>query len=154
MKFIIDRTLGKLAKWLRILGYDAVYWRSGDLDGLLRRAHKESRVLITKDTKLYRRKGSLKALLIREDNPFLQMREVIHHFRLPIQKKKLFSRCLACNTPLVDVDPEEIKDEVPEYIFHTHQEFSRCPSCRKVYWAGTHYEHMSEMVERLKEDRP
>ena len=59
----------------------------------------------------------------------------------------LFSRCLACNTPLEDVTPEEVKGEVPDYIFHTHQEFSRCPSCRKVYWAGTHYGHMARVVE-------
>ena len=151
MTFIADKTLGKLAKWLRILGYDTVYWRSDDLAGLLRLAHEEGRALVTKDTKLYQGKGSVRALLIREDNPFLQLQEVIRLFRLPVKHDMLFSRCLACNTPLEDVTPEEVKGEVPDYIFHTHQEFSRCPSCRKVYWAGTHYGHMARVVERLQE---
>ena len=151
MIFIVDKTLGKLVKWLRILGYDTVYWRSDDLRGLLRRAQEEGRALITKDTKLFQGKGSLKALLIREDNPFLQLQEVVHLFELPVTEDMLFSRCLTCNTPLEDVAPEEVKGVVPDYIYHTLQEFSRCPFCRKVYWAGTHYGHMARVVERLQE---
>jgi uncharacterized protein with PIN domain len=152
MTFIADKTLGKLAKWLRILGYDTVYWRSDDLGGLLRRALEEGRSLITKDTKLYQGKGSVRALLIREDNPFLQLREVVRHFRIPLTKEKLFSRCLTCNAPLEAVAPEEVREEVPDYIYHTHHEFSRCPSCRKVYWAGSHYGHMAKVVDRLQEE--
>jgi uncharacterized protein with PIN domain len=151
MTFIADKTLGKLAKWLRILGYDTIYWRSDDLAGLLGRALEEGRNLITKDTKLYQGKGSVRALLIREDNPFLQLQEVVRHFRLLLNKEMLFSRCLTCNAPLEDVAPEEVKEEVPDYIYHTQQEFSRCPSCRKVYWAGSHYGHMATVVDRLKE---
>lgn len=152
MIFIADRTVGKLVKWLRILGYDTLYWRSDDLRGLLRRARDEDRTLITKDTKLSKDKGSVKALLIREDNPFLQLQEVVRHFRIPVNKEMLFSRCLACNTTLEVIDPEEAKEEVPDYIYHTHQEFSRCPSCRKIYWAGTHYGHMTTVVERLQKE--
>jgi uncharacterized protein with PIN domain len=151
MIFIADKTLGKLVKWLRILGYDTVYWRSDDLRGLLRRAQEEGRALITKDTNLYQGKGSLRALLLREDNPFLQLQEVVRLFQLPVKQAMLFSRCLTCNAPLEDVVPEEVKEEVPDYIYHTHQGFSRCPSCRKVYWAGTHYGHMARVVERLQE---
>ncbi len=154
MKFIADRTLGKLVKWLRILGYDTVYWRSDDLERLFRRAQGDERTLITKDTKTYRRRGALETLLIREDNPFLQLQTVVRHLQLPIHEEQLFSRCLACNTPLEEVDPEEVRDEVPEYIFHTHQEFSRCSSCRKVYWVGTHYEQMTRVVEKLKDRGP
>ena len=152
MTFIADKTLGKLAKWLRMLGYDTVYWRSNDLTGLLHRALAESRILITKDSKIYEGKGSIRALLIREDNPFLQIQEVVRHFQLPVNKEKLFSRCLTCNALLEDVDLEEVKEKVPDYIYHTHQEFSRCPSCRKVYWAGSHYGHMAKVVERLQEE--
>jgi len=153
MIFIADRTVGKLAKWLRILGYDTVYWHSDDLQGLLRRARHEGRTLLTKDTKLCKGRGSVRALLIGEDNPFLQLKEVVRYFRLPVNKAKLFSRCLICNTPLESVDPAEVKEVVPDYIYHTHQEFSRCPSCRKIYWAGTHYDHMAAVVERLGEGR-
>ena len=152
MNFIADKTLGKLAKWLRILGYDTVYWRSDDLTGLLSRAQEEGRALITKDTKLYQERESVRALLIREDNPFLQIQEVVRHFRLSLNKEMLFSRCLTCNALLEEVVPEEVKEEVPDYIYHTHHAFSRCPSCRKVYWAGSHYGHMATVVERLQEE--
>ena len=152
MTFIADKTLGKLVKWLRILGYDTVYWRSDNLEELLRRAQEEERTLLTKDTKLYQGRRSVRALLIREDNPFLQLQEVVRYFQLPLNKGRLFSRCLTCNAPLENVTPEKVKEKVPDYIYHTHQEFSRCPSCRKVYWAGTHYGHMAKVVERLQEE--
>jgi uncharacterized protein with PIN domain len=154
MTFIVDKTLGKLAKWLRILGYDTFYWRFDDPEEIWRRARDEGRTLITKDTTLYKKgKGSSEALLIREDNPFRQLREVVHHFRLPVKKERLFSRCLACNVPLEAIDAEETKGKVPDYIYQNHQEFSCCPSCGKVYWAGTHYQRMTEVVERLQEER-
>ena len=152
MTFIVDTTLGKLAKWLRILGYDTVYWRADDPEGILRRAREEQRTLVTKDTKLFKAKGSLEALLIREDNPFRQLQEVVRHFRLLVNKGMLFTRCLACNAPLEAIDPEEAKGGVPDHIYHTHQEFSRCSVCRKVYWAGTHYGQMARVVERLQKE--
>ena len=152
MTFIVDTTLGKLAKWLRILGYDVIYWRADDPEGILRRAREEGRTLVTKDTTLFKAKGSLEALLIREDNPFRQLKEVVGHFHLIVNKGMLFSRCLSCNAPLKAIDPEEAKGGVPDHIYHTHQEFSRCPICRKVYWAGTHYGQMTRVVERLQKE--
>jgi uncharacterized protein with PIN domain len=93
----------------------------------------------------------VEALLIREDNPFSQLTEVVRYFRLIVDKGMLFSRCLACNAPLEAIDPEAAKGAVPDHIYHTHQEFSRCPLCQKVYWAGTHYGQMTKVVERLHE---
>jgi uncharacterized protein with PIN domain len=153
MRFIADKTVGKLAKWLRILGYDTVLWRSDDWGGIMRRAQDEGRTLITKDTKLFKGKGPVEALLIREDNPFRQLKEVVRHFQLLVKQEMLFSRCLTCNALLEARDPEEVKGEVPDYIYQAHQEFSRCPSCRKIYWAGTHYGHMARVVERLLEEQ-
>jgi uncharacterized protein with PIN domain len=152
MTFIVDTALGKLAKWLRILGYDTVYWRTDDCEGILRRTREEGRTLITKDTKLFKAKGSLEALLIREDNPFRQLKEVVQHFRILVDQRMLFSRCLTCNAPLEAIDTEEAKGKVPDHIYHTHQEFSRCPICRKVYWAGTHYGQMTRVVDRLQKE--
>ena len=152
MIFIVDTTLGKLAKWLRILGYDTVYWRADDPEGILRRARDEGRTLVTKDTKLFKAKGAAEALLIREDNPFRQLKEVVRHFRVPVNRGMLFSRCLACNALLERIDPDEAKGAVPDHIYHTHQEFSRCPLCHKVYWAGTHYGQMTRVVERLQKE--
>jgi len=152
MTFIVDTTLGKLAKWLRILGYDTVYWRADDQAGIRRRAQDEGRTLITKDTKLFKATGSVEALLIHEDNPFRQLKEVVRRFHIVVDQGMLFSRCLACNALLERIDPDEAKGAVPDHIYHTHQEFSRCPSCRKVYWAGTHYGQMTRVVERLQKE--
>jgi hypothetical protein len=152
MKFIVDRTLGKLAKWLRILGYDTLYWRANDIDAIVDRALREHRVIITKDSKLHRRASGTKMLHLREDNYFLQLKTVIRHFHLPIEETKLFSRCLSCNTVLEHVDPEEVQQEIPEYIFHVHRTFSRCRSCCKVYWEGSHRDRITGLVERLRED--
>jgi hypothetical protein len=151
MRFIADKTVGKLAKWLRILGYDTVYWCIDDLEAILRRAQEEDRTLITKDAKLYKGKGSREALLIREDNPFRQLRQVVRHFQLSVKQEMLFSRCLACNALLEARDPDEVKGEVPDYIYQAHREFSRCPTCGKIYWAGTHYGHMTRVVKQLQE---
>lgn len=152
MIFIVDTALGKLAKWLRILGYDTVYWRTDDPTGLLRRARDEGRTLVTRDTRLFKAKGGLEALLIREDNPFRQLKEVVRHFRIVVDQGMLFSRCLACNALLEQIDTEEAKGKVPDHIYHTHQGFSRCPVCRKVYWAGTHYGQMTSVVKRLQKE--
>jgi hypothetical protein len=150
MTFICDTTLGKLAKWLRILGYDTLYWRTDDCEGILRRARAEGRTLVTKNTKLFKAKGSSEALLIREDNPFRQLEEVVRHFHIRVNEEMLFSRCLACNALLEAIEPEEARGQVPDHIFHTHQQFSRCPNCRKVYWAGSHYGQMTKVVEWLQ----
>ena len=151
MTFLVDRTLGKLATWLRILGYDTASVYDADFEELVRRTRAEGRTFITKDTKLYKESGELPALLLQEDNPFRQLQEVVRHFRLTIKDDLLFSRCLVCNRVLQAIDPAEAQGEVPDYIYHNHREFSRCPSCHKIYWAGTHYGHMRKMVERLQE---
>jgi uncharacterized protein with PIN domain len=151
MTFLCDRTLGKLATWLRILGYDTASGHATDLDGIIRQARAEARTLLTKDTKLYRMCRGLPALLLEANDPFRQLQEVVHHFRLTIKDELLFSRCLRCNTLLEQIDPREAQGKVPDYIYHNHREFSRCPSCRKIYWAGTHYGHMRKIVEQLQE---
>jgi len=150
MRFALDRPLGKLAKWLRILGYDALYWR-GEEERLLELAKEEGRVLITKTRRLGEEgKRGLKVVLIGEDNPFLQLREVMRRLGLRIDPGRLFKRCLSCNVPLQEVTPEEVEGEVPDYVFRTQDRFSRCPVCGKVFWPGTHYERMKEILEELQ----
>jgi len=150
MRFIADRSLGKLSRWLRILGYDTLYWR-GDEKELVELAVKEDRVLLTRIVHLMEGKG-FKGLLIREDNPFRQLKEVIRAFHLPIKEEALFSRCLECNLPLEKVRAEEVEGEVPEFVLLQHREFSRCPRCQKVFWPGTHYERMRGLIEEVKRE--
>jgi len=149
MKFALDRPLGKLAKWLRILGFDALYWR-GDEGELLERARAEGRVLITKTRRLAEGAEGLKVLFLEEDNPFFQLRRVMEALGLKAESGRVFSRCLRCNTPLQEVSPEEVQGEVPDYVFRTQDRFSRCPSCGKVFWPGSHYERMLELLRELE----
>src|SRR5690606_16788490 len=108
----------------------------GDDGELVRRALREGRTLVTKDRKLLERRvivsGELKAVLITEDRLGGQLREFFS--AVPVDKGKLFSRCMRCNVPLQSVPKADVRDEVPPYVFTHHDEFSRCPRCGRIYW--------------------
>lgn len=148
MKFILDPALGRLAKWLRILGYDAIYWR-GSQEGLIEVAKRENRIVLTRTQRIYENaRGELTAFLVTENNPLLQLKEVIEGLKLKVKYEDLFSRCLICNEKLRSVPPEVVKDRVPDYVYRTQGCFSECPRCRRVFWGGTHYERMMEDLRR------
>ncbi len=136
--------LGRLARWLRVLGYDTLYYRDIDDAALARRAIAEDRILLTRDVELARRRG-LRILLISDDHVENQLREVV--LALKLKPDEAFSRCIDCNTPLVDFDREQARPLVPPYVFATHTRFKRCPHCGKVYWRGTHWAHMRSALE-------
>lgn len=151
MRFILDRSLGRLCRWLRILGYDAIYWSRGDVEGMLHCAHEQGRALITRVTRAYALKGVLAGILIKEDDPLQQLREVLDYFHLAVDKDALFSRCLLCNSPLQEIDRVQARGRVPDHVFHTQDSFSFCPQCQRIYWPGTHYSRMLSLVESLLE---
>lgn len=146
MKLLADGMLGSLAKWLRILGYDTLYFSHADDNELVRIARAEGRMLLTRDEELARRQG-LNALLIESEQLKEQVRQVIA--KLGPAGKELFSRCPVCNTPLREVEKEEVKGRVPPYVFLTHEHFSLCPHCDKIYWRGTHWTKMRKEIAQL-----
>ncbi len=146
MKFIADSMLGSLAKWLRILGYDTLYFPNLDDDELAYRAIAEDRVLLTRDQELARRRG-VRALLIESASLEEQILQVFRELKL--ETRNCFSRCPVCNEPLTPVDKESIRDRVPPYVFQTHEQFSLCPGCQRVYWRGSHWQKMKEMLDSL-----
>jgi uncharacterized protein with PIN domain len=150
MKFICDDNLGKLAKWLRTLGYDTLFFDPIEDGELVARALKDGRVVLSRDTHLSRFKLKLgeRLILIRSDRPLVQLKQVLEHFKLKPRKELLFSRCLLCNEPLEDVDREKIKDQLYPYVYRTHEEFSRCPKCGRIYWPATHVEKMREKLSK------
>jgi len=150
MKFIVDSMLGSLAKWLRILGYDTLYFSDLDDDNLARLARSEQRVLLTRDQGLAHRKG-LKALLIKSEKLEEQIGQVLRELNLTEQNP--FSRCPVCNTPLQAVDKEQVRDRVPPYVFQTQERFSICPGCQRVYWRGSHWQKMNEKIPALLASR-
>lgn len=139
LKFITDGTLGRLARWLRTIGYDTVYEAAGVDRKFLSRAFKEGRLVLTRRRDLEQRNFRGRMIILRNDRVGEQIREL--QGRLPeldISPGRIFTRCLQCNALLDKVPRESVKDIVPPYVFETQSLFNRCRSCGKIYWAGTH----------------
>jgi uncharacterized protein with PIN domain len=147
-QFVADRMLGKLARWLRVLGYDTLYL-GGAEDEMIRRGLQEGRVFLTRNRRAHPWLKRGRVMVIKADDPREQLREVVRRLHLPLAAEALLHRCLGCNRPLVTVDKEEVRGEVPDYVWQTHVEFRRCQGCRRVFWAGSHAEKMRH---RLKAD--
>jgi uncharacterized protein len=138
VKFICDDNLGKLARLLRILGYDTLFEKDLDDHKLIRQSLEQNRVILTRDTKLARFKIAQNQLLIRSDNPLEQLKQVTEYFELKPEKESLFSRCLLCNNVLERIEKEKAKDKIPPYVFKTQKDFVTCKNCDRVFWKGTH----------------
>jgi uncharacterized protein with PIN domain len=134
-RFVADVMLGKLARWLRALGYDTVYERDAPDARLLGVAIREARRLLTRDVALAARAGAV-GLLVRADDLDGQLRQVVGACGL--DPRAPLSRCLECNGLLAAREPAAVRDRVPPYTFATQAGFSECEGCRRVYWAGSH----------------
>jgi uncharacterized protein with PIN domain len=142
MKFAADRTVGKLAQWLRLMGYDTV--DSGlPPQELAQALANENRILLTRNTYLSKKVKSLKIICLTSNDPKDQVREVVKALRLQPDEKYFFTRCKLCNTMLTRVPVEEIVNQVPDHVSIIHDRFSKCYTCGRVYWPGTHYERRS-----------
>ena len=146
--FIADAMLGRLARALRMLGFDTQYRPDIDDNELKMTAVREGRVILTRDHEVADTKLPVTVLLIESDHVEEQLLQTARAFRIA-PGEELFSRCLICNVEVESVPPSEIKGDVPEYVFSTQERFSRCPSCGRVYWAATHVEHAREWLERV-----
>lgn len=140
--------LGKLARWMRTMGYDVEYLSGIEDSELLLRAAAEGRTILTRDTLLMRRRAARgRAVFIESDEIGEQLRQVAALF--PIEKEKLLTRCLRCNAMLEGVAKEQVGGRVPLYVFETQDDFSKCPVCGRVYWGATHKRRMLEDLRRL-----
>ena len=152
MKFIVDSNVGRLARWLRIAGFDTVFINDLDDNRLVRLALSEGRVLLTKDTQILKRRvaatGRLKVILIESEEVKLQLRQVLKTLNLASQIRP-FTLCLECNQPLVTKAKEEVKDLVPPHVFQIQTQYMQCPACHRVYWRGTHWQRMSRELEKI-----
>jgi uncharacterized protein len=145
MKFVCDAMLGKLAKYLRLLGFDASYARNKA--ALTDRLSQDpDRILLT------RRSGSefssptihIRSELVRE-----QLDEIKGLIKAGFNKDTALSRCVECNVSLAEVDKEEVESRVPEFVYHTYARFRLCPSCKRVYWEGSHAKGMGELIKEM-----
>ncbi len=152
LKFVVDTMLGDLARWLRILGYDTKYSRSYEDWQLLRIAENENRVLLTRDRGLYwraRRKG-LQAVLVTSDDIAGRLYEVSKKYPIRLYVDFTLTRCSICNTPLIKVNKEEVKDNVPRPVYEKYHDFWICPRCSKVYWRGSHWIKIEEILSQVR----
>ncbi len=151
-KFIVDSNVGKLTKWLRMMGYDSLFFNGSDDSSLVKTALKEGRVILTRDTQIMERglirNGRLKAILIASDVPRLQIGQVIRELKLDSWFKP-FSLCLECNQPLLKRNKAEIAGRVPPYVFKTQDQYVECPACHRIYWRGTHWQAMTRNLNQF-----
>jgi uncharacterized protein len=146
-RFILDGHLGRLAAYLRMLGFDCLYESTYDDDELAVLAQKEGRILLSRDRRLFMRKVISPGYCLRSLDPVEQLSELIVRFDLR-ERIKPFHRCLRCNHPLEPVEKEIIFDRLEPLTRLYFDEFQICPACKQIYWKGSHYERMISLIEQ------
>lgn len=145
MKFIADAMLGRLAKWLRILGFDVLYYPDIDDREVVRIAREQERTILTRDTQLSNRKGLPGVVFIEQDDVFDQLALIMT--RLDFNQTVFSSRCVVCNGVLDEVSlKKEVRELVPDFIYLNFSVFLRCRDCGKVYWEGSHHKGIRDKV--------
>lgn len=148
IQFISDVHLGKLARYLRMLGFDTLYENDFSDEEMIERSIREKRIILTRDLGILKSKRVTHGYFLRSTHPQEQLKEVVHRFDLK-EKISPFSRCLTCNEPLVSIEKKEIeKDLLPE-TQHSFEKFFRCPRCKRIYWEGSHHERMTKIIASL-----
>ena len=147
-RFVADVMLGRLAKWLRIAGFDVLYSNRFSDEELVVVSRRERRILLSRDTRLLVRRSVERFVFLESERVQDQIRQVLQETRIH-SLPRILSRCLACNEPLSEIAREEVKESVPPYVFDTQSNFKFCPRCRKIYWAGTHRQAVLRTLEKL-----
>lgn len=147
-KFVVDTHLGKLARWLRMLGFDTLYSPEYAPKEIIQLALQEHRIILSNSRKLLKHKSITHGYCINSYEPFEQLRKVVRRFSL-WDEILPFSRCMICNSELEPIAKEKILHRLPPKVKNTQQEFKICPVCKRIYWKGTHYERMIQMIEKL-----
>ena len=149
MQFIADRSLGRLSRWLRMLGFDTAYWRGEEDRSFLRAAEREGRAALTRRRDVLARQHPGIVLFVESDRVEDQIAEVLRKLNVKPDPEAFFTICLECNISLGPVDREDVRERIPEYVYRTQREFRLCAGCGRVYWPGTHRERAMAMLERV-----
>lgn len=149
-RFMADAMLGRLARWLRTLGYDTAYDDAIPDSDLVRRSLLEERILLTRDRRIPEEWRIDNCLVLDAEGSLEQLAEIVSALGLR-RPDRLFTRCRHCNVQVTPVSPQEVTGRVPPRVLERHDEFSRCPECRRIYWAGGHTERMRRLVDDVFE---
>jgi uncharacterized protein with PIN domain len=147
-RFILDGHLGRLAAYLRMLGFDCLYENDYDDEELAETAAREGRILLSRDRRLLMRKAVTYGYCLRSLDSLEQLSEVVRRFDLAGHIVP-FHRCLRCNHPLEPVAKEAVFDRLEPLTQLYFDEFQICPACGQIYWKGSHYERMQNLIEEL-----
>lgn len=148
IRFILDVHLGRLAKYLRLCGFDSLFSAFFDDREIIEIAMREGRVILTRDRLLLKSAMKAKGYLVKSQYHDEQLREVFDRFELK-RHVKLFRRCIACNTLLEEVRKDDIEHRLQADTSRYFSKFRRCPTCDRIYWEGSHYDNMKKSLESL-----
>lgn len=148
-KFIVDTHLGKLARNLRMFGFDVLYQRHTSHQEIIANARQEKRIILTRDQGLLKNKLVTHGFWIRSTDPQAQIRQVVIRLDL-LSQIRPFSRCFLCNTPVKPIDKRLISAQLPEKTKRFYNNFTICPVCEKIYWSGSHYQRMLKKIEQIR----
>jgi len=152
LKFIADGMLGKLTRWLRMLGHNVKYSNKLDDTQLIKIAKKEHRTLLTRDLELYQQataKG-VNALYLKGKTEAGKLAELAEKFKIKLEIDMATSRCPKCNTRIKPVSKETVADKVEKSTFQFYNNFWECPKCGQIYWQGAHWKRIRKTLEEAK----
>ena len=150
-KFLVTDESARLARWIRLMGFDAALMPAQPLAALYRRAVNEQRVVVTRNGRV--KPGTLvRAIVLARQDLAEQLRQLVRELRLPIEEAWMFSRCDRCNCEVEPVEKAQVKDRVPPYVFQTQERFHRCPSCGRIYWAATHWQRAQRFFAQVRKE--
>jgi len=151
MKFIADVMVGRLARYLRMAGYDVAYINDIKDDKIIEIARNEGRTILTRDRLMLERKDIknhvIKSVFIKDDSLPVQLKQL--KYELNIDLRPLLKRCIECNTCLEEIKKENVRERVPPYVYGTQDYFLLCKKCGRLYWRGTHYKNIYEFFSKL-----
>ncbi len=145
--------LGKLAKWLKILGFDALFFSKIEDDDLITLAREQDRILLTKDTGLISKAKGVETLFLESEEWQNQVQQVMEHFHLR-EKVAPHTRCIDCNVELKNLPKKNAKNLVSTFVFEKADSFALCPSCGRVFWRGTHFKDMERKIQEILNKEP
>lgn len=151
MKFIADSMLGRLARWMRLSGYDAAYARSLSDAEIIESAKSGGRILLSRDAKLCEKAGreDVDAVIIKSTELQEQLRQLVAERGIVVRDSPEFARCAACNGEIEKINKEEAAHKIPEKVLERIDEFWACKDCGKIYWHGGHWKKIKEQVQKI-----
>lgn len=147
ISFAVEKTLGRLAKWLRILGFDTLY--EPDVSKEKFEHVVKGRILLTRTRRIWNSHGPDNCILIRANRLFDQLAEVIQTLDIKAETIRPFIRCIRCNTLIMGIDKKSVYGSVPDYVWETHDAFRICNQCQRIYWPGSHIDHSMDKIKEL-----